>query len=106
MNPCPCGFYGDPVRQCRCQSSAIQRYQKRISGPLLDRIDIHIEVPRVKYEKLAEKRGGELGGDSGTGHLVRGGSRSATLEQVCIRMQTWDRRSWQHMSCSTTLRRA
>jgi magnesium chelatase family protein len=59
MNPCPCGFYGDPVRECRCQSSAIQRYQKRISGPLLDRIDIHIEVPRVEYEKLAEKRGGE-----------------------------------------------
>lgn len=59
MNPCPCGYYGDPVRQCRCQSSAIQRYQKRISGPLLDRIDIHIEVPRVEYEKLAEKRGGE-----------------------------------------------
>ena len=59
MNPCPCGFLGDPMRECRCQSSAIQRYQKRISGPLLDRIDIHIEVPRVEYEKLAEKRGGE-----------------------------------------------
>jgi len=59
MNPCPCGFYGDPMRDCRCQSSAIQRYQKRISGPLLDRIDIHIEVPRVEYEKLADKRGGE-----------------------------------------------
>jgi magnesium chelatase family protein len=59
MNPCPCGFYGDPSRECRCQASAIQRYQKRISGPLLDRIDIHIEVPRVEYEKLADKRGGE-----------------------------------------------
>jgi magnesium chelatase family protein len=59
MNPCPCGYLGDPMRECRCQASAIQRYQKRISGPLLDRIDIHIEVPRVEYEKLAEKRGGE-----------------------------------------------
>jgi magnesium chelatase family protein len=56
---CPCGFFGDPVRECRCAPSAVARYQKRISGPLLDRIDIHIEVPRVEYEKLADKRGGE-----------------------------------------------
>ncbi len=56
---CPCGFFGDPVRECRCSHSTVTRYQKRISGPLLDRIDIHIEVPRVEYEKLAEKRGGE-----------------------------------------------
>ena len=59
MNPCPCGYLGDPARECRCAAAAVQRYQKRISGPLLDRIDIHIEVPRVEYEKLAEKRGGE-----------------------------------------------
>jgi len=56
MNPCPCGFYGDPVRECSCSAMAIARYQKRISGPLLDRIDIHVEVPRVDYEKLADKR--------------------------------------------------
>ncbi len=56
MNPCPCGFFGDPVRECTCSVTAISRYQKRISGPLLDRIDIHIEVPRVAYEKLADKR--------------------------------------------------
>jgi Mg chelatase-related protein len=56
MNPCPCGFYGDPVRDCTCSAQAIARYQKRLSGPLLDRIDIHIEVPRVDYEKLADKR--------------------------------------------------
>jgi magnesium chelatase family protein len=56
MNPCPCGFYGDPVRDCSCAATAIARYQKRISGPLLDRIDIHVEVPRVDYEKLADKR--------------------------------------------------
>lgn len=56
MNPCPCGYYGDPVRECSCSAMAIARYQKRISGPLLDRIDIHVEVPRVDYEKLADKR--------------------------------------------------
>src|SRR3989442_7504378 len=56
MNPCPCGFYGDPVRECSCTAMAIARYQKKISGPLLDRIDIHVEVPRVDYEKLADKR--------------------------------------------------
>src|SRR6266581_4310431 len=56
MNPCPCGFYGDPVKECSCSASAIARYQKRISGPLLDRIDIHVEVPRVDYEKLSDKR--------------------------------------------------
>jgi magnesium chelatase family protein len=56
MNPCPCGYYGDLVKECSCSASSIARYQKRISGPLLDRIDIHIEVPRVDYEKLADKR--------------------------------------------------
>ncbi|MCS7283095.1 MAG: YifB family Mg chelatase-like AAA ATPase [Anaerolineae bacterium] len=59
MNPCPCGYYGDPVRECTCSPSAIARYQKRISGPLLDRIDIHIEVPRVDYAKLTDDRRGE-----------------------------------------------
>jgi magnesium chelatase family protein len=59
MNPCPCGYYGDPVRACTCSSSTVTKYQKRISGPLLDRIDIHIEVPRLEYDKLAERRLGE-----------------------------------------------
>ncbi len=59
MNPCPCGYYGDPVHECTCSLSAIQRYQKRISGPLMDRIDIHIEVPRVEYQKLTDDRLGE-----------------------------------------------
>jgi len=58
-NPCPCGHYGDPTRDCTCSMSAITRYQKRISGPLLDRIDIHIEVPRVEYDKLTDERAGE-----------------------------------------------
>jgi predicted ATPase with chaperone activity len=44
MNPCPCGYFGDPTRECTCSAGAIARYQKRISGPLLDRIDLHVEV--------------------------------------------------------------
>jgi len=59
LNPCPCGYYGDPVKECTCSAAMVTRYQKRISGPLLDRIDIHIEVPRVEYEKLAGDRMGE-----------------------------------------------
>ncbi|WP_110513164.1 YifB family Mg chelatase-like AAA ATPase [Herpetosiphon llansteffanensis] len=59
MNPCPCGYLSDPTRQCVCPPAAIARYQKRISGPLLDRIDIHIEVPRLEYEKLASVRTSE-----------------------------------------------
>ncbi len=52
MNPCPCGFYGDPTRECRCTPAIIQRYLGKISGPLLDRIDIQIEVPAVPYKEL------------------------------------------------------
>jgi magnesium chelatase family protein len=59
MNPCPCGYYGDPFKECTCSSTVISRYQKRISGPLLDRIDIFVEVPRVDYEKLADDSMGE-----------------------------------------------
>jgi magnesium chelatase family protein len=53
MNPCPCGYYSDPTHECTCSPATIARYQKRLSGPLLDRVDIHVEVPRVDYEKLA-----------------------------------------------------
>ena len=52
MNPCPCGFWNDPTRECRCSPNQIQRYIGRISGPLLDRIDIHIDVPAVKFREL------------------------------------------------------
>ena len=57
--PCPCGFYGDSQKACTCAPAVVTKYQKRISGPLLDRIDIHIEVPRVDYEKLSSDRLGE-----------------------------------------------
>ncbi|PJF45147.1 MAG: magnesium chelatase [Phototrophicales bacterium] len=59
MNPCPCGYYGDSVQMCTCSLRQIQKYQQRVSGPLLDRIDIHIEVPRVDYDKLTDERMGE-----------------------------------------------
>jgi len=59
MNPCPCGYFGDARRDCSCSPSTVTRYQKRISGPLLDRIDIHVEVPRVEFEKLTDDRLGE-----------------------------------------------
>ena len=58
MNPCPCGFYGDPTRECRCTPGIIQRYLAKVSGPLLDRIDLHIEVPAVQYKELRSKNDG------------------------------------------------
>ncbi len=59
MNPCPCGYFGHPTRECTCAPAQITRYQKKISGPLLDRIDIHITVPPVEFDKLAGDRLGE-----------------------------------------------
>ena len=59
MNPCPCGFRTDPARQCSCNTTQVQRYLKRISGPLQDRIDIHIEVPRLQPEEVVSKATGE-----------------------------------------------
>lgn len=58
MNPCPCGYYGDTVKTCTCSSAQIQKYLQRISGPLLDRIDIHIEVPRLRQEEMIHGGGG------------------------------------------------
>jgi magnesium chelatase family protein len=59
MNPCPCGYYGDATHTCRCTPLQIQRYRNKISGPLLDRIDIHVEVPAVRYQDLAALDKGE-----------------------------------------------
>ncbi|MDB9822525.1 YifB family Mg chelatase-like AAA ATPase [Deltaproteobacteria bacterium] len=58
MNPCPCGFFGDTRRECNCSYVHIQRYRSRISGPLMDRIDIHMEVPAVEYKDLSAKEAG------------------------------------------------
>ena len=59
MNPCPCGHYGDMARNCSCSATQVQRYQNRISGPMLDRIDMHVDVPRVEYDKLMSMEPGE-----------------------------------------------
>ena len=59
MNPCPCGYFGDLKRECRCSPVQVQRYRQRISGPLLDRIDLHIEVPAVEYRDISSKRAEE-----------------------------------------------
>lgn len=53
MNPCPCGYFGHPTRKCRCSPTRVNQYLNRISGPLLDRLDIHVEVPPVRYDELA-----------------------------------------------------
>lgn len=59
MNPCPCGYLGDPHHECTCHPSKIQKYRSKVSGPLLDRIDIHIEVPPVRYRELSDDSRGE-----------------------------------------------
>ena len=58
MNPCPCGFLGDRKRECTCSFLQIQRYRSRVSGPLMDRIDIHLEVPSVPYKDLSTVNNG------------------------------------------------
>jgi magnesium chelatase family protein len=78
MNPCPCGYAGDSVRECTCAPAMVTRYQKRISGPMLDRIDIHVEVPRVEYAKLADP----LPAEGSTAVRTR---VEAARERACLR---------------------
>jgi magnesium chelatase family protein len=59
MNPCPCGFNNDPTRECTCSETEIRRYLSRLSGPLLDRIDLQINVPRLEYEEMTGQKDGE-----------------------------------------------
>jgi magnesium chelatase family protein len=63
QNPCPCGYFGDSLKRCQCTPAQIFKYQKKISGPLLDRIDLHVEVPRLPYEKIASENRGESSAD-------------------------------------------
>jgi magnesium chelatase family protein len=99
MNPCPCGFFEDPVRDCTCTSTAILKYQKKISGPLLDRIDIHTHVPRIEFDKLASSapaeasavvrtrvegaRGVQAGRFAGTGIVCNGDMGPGEVRQFC-----------------------
>ena len=100
MNPCPCGYFTDPKHECHCSPFQIQAYLSKISGPLLDRIDIHLEVPRLKLEHLTDKRRGESSLDIrdrvekaqeiqrnryGTGHIYFNAHlESKELEKYCI----------------------
>ena len=59
MNPCPCGYYGHPTKECTCSPGTPQKYLSKVSGPLLDRLDIHIEVPQVDFQKLSADEKGE-----------------------------------------------
>lgn len=84
MNPCPCGFYGDNTRECRCTPGIIQRYLAKVSGPLLDRIDLHIEVPAVPYKELRGK------GDGHTSAQIRErveAAREKQRERGCYNSQ-------------------
>ncbi len=63
MNPCPCGYYGHPTRECTCPKGSAERYLNKVSGPLLDRVDIHIEVPPVDFESLSDDERGEKSAD-------------------------------------------
>ncbi len=100
MNPCPCGFYNHPVRECTCSEDAVRRYLSRISGPLLDRIDIHVEVPPVDYDELTTKSNEENSSDirervnaarkiqqkryEGTGITCNANLDASQFEKVCV----------------------
>jgi magnesium chelatase family protein len=91
-NPCPCGFYGDPSRACRCAASVVTRYQKRLSGPILDRIDLHIDMQRVDFDKLTSEEVGE-------------GSAPVRQRVVSARQRQW-RRFAEHpvVTCNADMR--
>jgi magnesium chelatase family protein len=100
MNPCPCGYLGDPKHTCKCNPMQIERYMARISGPLLDRIDLHIEVPAVPYQELAARQDGTSSASmreqvlrardvqgrrfSGLGHRLNSRMSSRQLRRHCI----------------------
>jgi magnesium chelatase family protein len=63
MNPCPCGFYGDEDKDCVCSTGQVQNYKNKVSGPIIDRIDLHVNVPRVDFDKLSEASSGEKSAD-------------------------------------------
>lgn len=100
MNPCPCGYFGHPTRSCTCAKGAVQRYLARVSGPLLDRLDLHVEVPAVNYDELNSDTQGESSADikarvnaarqlqrqrySGTNVRCNARLTPSTLKQFCV----------------------
>jgi len=85
MNPCPCGYLGDPARECRCSPRQVEKYRQRISGPLLDRIDLHVDVPAVDYKEL---RAGSAGESSETIRARVEAARRVQLERFRAHPQT------------------
>lgn len=90
MNPCNCGYFGDPTHECRCSPMQIQRYVSKISGPLLDRIDIHIDVPAVKVSELSAKENGE-------------GSASIRQRVLRARQRQQERFAGEHVFCNAQM---
>ena len=86
MNPCPCGYYGDSKRTCSCPEAAVSRYRRRVSGPLLDRFDLFVDVPRVEYDELTGPAGGEA---------------SATVRERVEAARTKQRERLEHSSALT-----
>ena len=90
MNPCKCGFYGDATRECRCTPGQIQHYLGKISGPLLDRIDIHVEVPAVPYKELRGDAAGESSAEIRAARRARprraAGARLSTTARMPSRL--------------------
>ena len=100
MNPCPCGYFGHPTRSCTCAKGAVQRYLARVSGPLLDRLDLHVEVPAVNYDELNSDTQGESSAEikarvnaarqlqrqrySGTNVRCNARHTPSTLKQFCV----------------------
>ncbi len=82
MNPCPCGYYGDEEKECRCGAFEVLRYQKKISGPLLDRIDLHINVPRVKIQDLQTAPRAQENADTMREAIVR--ARKIQKERLAV----------------------
>ena len=107
MNPCPCGYYNHPKKECTCTDAAVQKYLNRVSGPLLDRIDIHVEVPPVEYDDLTAKSGEETSAEirrrvnaareiqtarfEGTPTKCNAHIEAAQFEQVCVMDDKADR---------------
>lgn len=84
MNPCPCGHHGDPERLCGCSAYQIQKYRQKVSGPILDRIDLHVDVPRLKYEALEAK------GDAESSTLIRERvERARSIQRERYRETKW-----------------
>jgi len=83
MNPCPCGYLGDPANRCRCGPRRVRRYQERLSGPLLDRIDLHVEVPRVELAALHAVPLPPAGDGCGLATAVQAARRAQQSRQQC-----------------------